>query len=70
MPLKDGACNDRSWYLPFVVTKQNKSRVVFDTAATYKGVALNNAVFASTNLLKQLSKRSYPIPIGKICLHG
>ena len=54
VPLKDGTCNDRSWYLLFFVTKQNKPRVVFDRAATYGGVALNDAVFAGTNLLNSL----------------
>ena len=54
VPLKDGAHDDRSWYLPFFVNKQIKPRVVFDGAVTYRGVALNDAVFDSTNLLNNL----------------
>ena len=42
------------WYLPFFVTKQAKSRVVFDGAATYKGVSLNDAVYPGENLLNGL----------------
>ena len=41
-------------YLPFFVTKQAKSRVVFDGAATYKGVSLNDAVYPGENLLNGL----------------
>ena len=39
---------------PFFFTKRNKPRVVFDGAATCGGVALNDAVFAGTNLLNSL----------------
>ena len=42
------------WYLPFFVTKQAKSRVVFGGAVTYKGVSLNDAVYPSENLLNGL----------------
>ena len=44
-----------TWYLPFFVTKQEKSRVVYDGAATLKGICLNHAVFADANLLNGLT---------------
>ena len=65
VPLKDGTCDNRSWYLPFFVTKQNKTRVVFDGAATYGGVALNDAVFAGTNLLNDLVSVLIRFRLGK-----
>ena len=42
-------------YLPFFVTKQEKSRVVYDGAATFKGVCLNHAVLPGANLLNRLT---------------
>ena len=65
MPLKDGTCDNHSWYLPFFVTKKNKPRVVFDGAATYGGVALNDAVFAGTNLLNNLVNVLIRFRLGK-----
>ena len=41
-------------YLPFVVTKTTKPRVVYDGAATAGGVSLNLAVLAGENLLNDL----------------
>ena len=35
----------------FFITKQEKARVVFDGAATFKGAALNDAVHCGINLL-------------------
>ena len=55
VPADDGTATDsRCWYLPFFVTKQEKSRVVFDGAATFYGTALNDAVFPGINLLNGL----------------
>ena len=70
VPLKDGTCDDRSWYLPFFVTKQNKPRVVFDGAATYGGVALNAAVFGGTNLLNSLVNVLIQFTLGKFACMG
>ena len=42
------------WYLPFFVTKQAKPRVVFDGAATYKDVSLNDPVYPGENFLNGL----------------
>ena len=47
--------NGPTWYLPFFVTKQEKSRVVYDGAATFKGVCLNHAVLPGANLLNRLT---------------
>ena len=44
-----------TWYLPFFVTKQEKSRVVCDVAATFKGICLNHAVLPGANLLNRLT---------------
>ena len=47
--------NGPTWYLPFFVTKQEKSRVVYDGAATFKGMCLNHAVLPGANLLNRLT---------------
>ena len=47
---EDSGC----WYLLFFVIKQDKARDVFDGAATFKGLSLNDAVFAGSNLLNGL----------------
>ena len=44
-----------TWYFPFFVTKQEKSRVVYDGAATFKDMCLNHAVLPGTNLLNRLT---------------
>ena len=44
-----------TWYLPFFVTKQEKSHVVYDGAATFKGICLNHAVLPDANLLNRLT---------------
>ena len=44
-----------TWYLPFFVMKQEKSRVVYDGAAAFKGMCLNHAVFPGANLLIRLT---------------
>ena len=41
--------------MPFFVTKQEKSRVVYDGAATYKGMCHNHAVLPGANLLNRLT---------------
>ena len=46
--------HDRCWDLPFFVSKQDKPRVVFDGAATFQGVSLNDAVLPGVNLLNGL----------------
>ena len=46
----DGPC----WNLPFFVTKQDKPRVMFDSAATFKGLSINYAVLPWVNLLTNL----------------
>ena len=52
VPTDDVILSDtKCWYLPFFVTKQDKARVVFEGAATFKGVTLNDAVHSKINLL-------------------
>ena len=47
----DGGATDRKcWYLPFLVTKQEKPVVVIDEAAIFDGTAINDAVFLGINL--------------------
>ena len=58
---EDSGC----WYLPFFVTKQDKARVVFDGAATFKGLSLNDAVFGGSNLLNGLVEVLTRFRIGK-----
>ena len=53
------------WYLPYFVTKQGKPRVVFDGAATFGGVSLNQAVLAGTNLLNSLVEVLTRFRLGK-----
>ena len=43
-----------TWHLPFFVTKSVKPRVVYDGAATFNGVCLNQLVLAGENLLNGL----------------
>ena len=55
VPVEDGAATEsRCWYLPFFVTKQEKSRVVFDGAVKFDGIALNDVVLPGINLLNRL----------------
>ena len=54
VPVDSNPSRKPCWYLPFFVTKQAKSRVVFNGAATYKGVSLNDAVYPGENLLNGL----------------
>ena len=48
--------NGPCWYLPFFITKQDKPRVVFDGAATFKGLSINHAVLSGINLLNNLTQ--------------
>ena len=48
--------NSPCWYLPFFVTRQDKPRVVFDGAATFGGMSLNQVVWSGFNLLNDLVK--------------
>ena len=57
--------NNRTWYLPFFVTKQDKPRVVFDGAASFKDVSLNDAVLAGENLLNNLVEVLMRFRLGK-----
>ena len=55
VPVEDGAATgSRCSYLPFFVTKQEKSRVVFDGASKFDGTALNDVVLPGINLLNGL----------------
>ena len=53
------------WYLPYFVTKLGKPRVVYDGAATFGGVFLNQAVLAGTNLLNNLVEVLTRFRLGK-----
>ena len=48
--------NSPCWYLAFFVTRQDKPRVVFDGAATFGGMSLNQVVWSGVNLLNDLVK--------------
>ena len=55
VPVCDRVATDsKCWYLPFFVIKQEKPRVVFDGAATFDGIALNDPVLRGINLLNGL----------------
>ena len=55
VPVDDAILSDtKCWYLPFFVTKQDKARVVFHGAATFKGAALNDTAHFEINLLNDL----------------
>ena len=58
------------WYLPFFVTKQVKPRVVFDGAATYKDVSLNDAVYPGENFLNGLVDVLTRFRLGKFACMG
>ena len=53
------------WYLPFFVIKQEKARVVYDGAAVYKGMCLNNAVLGGINLLNSFVEVLTRFRLGK-----
>ena len=65
VPVDKDSNNNRTWYLPFFVTKQDKPRVVFDGAASFKGVSLNDAVLAGENLLNNLVEVLMRFRLGK-----
>ena len=55
VPTDDAILSDnKCWYLPFFVTKQDIASVAFDGAATFKGATLNDAVHFGINLLNDL----------------
>ena len=55
IPVNDTSLSDtKCRYLPFLVTKQDKARVVLDGGAIFKGAALNDAVHSEINLLSGL----------------
>ena len=65
VPVDKDSSNNRTWYLPFFVTKQDKPRVVFDGGASFKGVSLNDAVLAGENLLNNLVEVLMRFCLGK-----
>ena len=56
---------DKCWYLPFFVSRQDKPRVVFDGAATFKGVSLKDGVLPGVNLLNGLVEVLTRFRLGK-----
>ena len=57
VPTDDVTSSDtKCWYLPFFVTEQDKARIAFDGAATFKGATLNDAVHSGINLLNSLAE--------------
>ena len=65
VPVDRNVTSGKVWYLPFFVTKQEKARVVYDGAATFKGKCLNQAVLARTNLLNNLGEVLIRFRIGR-----
>ena len=65
VPVDRNATTGKVWYLPFFVTKQEKARVVYDGAATFRGKCLNQAVLAGTNLLNNLAEVLIRFRIGQ-----
>ena len=60
VPIGDAILSDtKCWYFPFFVTKQDKARIVFDGAATFKGAELNDAVHSGINLLNGLVEQDF-----------
>ena len=53
------------WNLPYFVTKQGKPRVVYDGAATFGGVCLNQAMLAGINFLNNLVEVLTRFRLGK-----
>ncbi|XP_013406078.1 uncharacterized protein LOC106170651 [Lingula anatina] len=56
-PEEAGLCSQRTWYLPHHAvtnTQKGKLRLVYDAAATYKGVSLNKALMTGPDLLNSL----------------
>ena len=53
--VEKGEVDGPAWYLPFFVMKREKSRVVYDGVATFKGICFNHAVFPGANLLNRLT---------------
>ena len=56
---------DECWYLPFFVSRQDNPRVVFDGAATFKGVSLNDGVLPGINVLNCLVEVLTRFRLGK-----
>ena len=53
------------WYLSFFVTKQEKTRAVYDGAATFTCKCRNQAVLAGTNLQNDLVEVLIRFRIGR-----
>ena len=65
IPVEMDSISKPMWYLPFFVTKQEKARVVYDSAAVRKGMCMNNAVLGGTNLLNNLVEVLTRFRLGK-----
>ena len=50
-PVGDCTSDTPIWYLPFFVTRTDKPRVVYDGAAMFNGMSLNQIVLAGENFL-------------------
>ena len=65
-PIEDlSSCVKPTWYLPVFVTKSAKPTVVYDGAAAFQDMSLNQAVFAGENLLNNLVEVLTRFSLGK-----
>ena len=70
IPVEVDSISKPMCFLPFFVTKQEKALVVYDGAAVYKGMCLNNAVLSGINLLNNLVEVLTRFRLGRIhCVH-
>ena len=64
-PVGDCTIDTPIWYLPLFVTRTDKPRVVYDGAAMFNGMSLNQVVLAGENLLNKLVEVLIRFRLGK-----
>ena len=73
-PQKAQRTSSKTWYLPhhavFNINKPGKVRVVFDAAAKFDDISLNDCLLTGPDLLNNLGWDTHEIPLGKDRRHG